>query len=635
MGVHSTVNRAYSVLTLKAVEDGDQRIIEGTASDISTDRMGDVVDPKGAVFKLPLPLLWQHDKSQPIGHVVSATVTKSGIKIRAEIARGVLPFIDNAWALIKAGLVRGLSIGFRPLEDGIEQIPGSFGLKFTSWEWLELSAVTIPAHQDATISTIKQFDTDRALSGTAAAVGVSPAGVPASSSRQARKGANTMQPISEQITSVKNELQQKSTQLEELMGRDGTEGGLNEDESADLDTLTSEVKGLTTKISRLSALEAAQAQNAKTVSFGTSQARVQGYSPAVTVTDHAKELPKGTLFTRYAMAKAAGKGSLSDTLAYAKRWDAQTPQVTAYIKAEAGTSVVQSPGWGGELVYANNLSSEFVDLLRPLTIIGRVEGFRNVPFNVRIPIQSGGSTVNWVGEAAAKPVTELAFTTATVPYHKIAGIVVLTEELIRLSSPSAEEAVRRDLTAQIAQFMDEQFIRIAVTAGANNPASITNGVTAPNASSTTLAALMADLNTAIGSIVSAGHSATGLVITTTSEVALRLSLMSNALGQTPPGFSVTPQGGTLLGYPVIVSDSVDADSLVIFKPSEIFLADDGRVTLDASNQATLDMDGGDTPDFNLWQKNCVAIRAERWITWLKRRTGAVAIIDTIAYVPGT
>jgi HK97 family phage major capsid protein/HK97 family phage prohead protease len=623
-------SRAYSLIQFKAVGDEDLRIIEGIASTPEPDRQGDVMESAGVKYALPVPFLWQHSKDKPIGHVVAVTVTSKGIKVRAQIAKGI-GFVDEAWQLLKAGLVRGLSIGWMPLvapkfKDGIAH--------YSRWELLELSAVTVPANQGATISLIKSLDTDRAaLSGTAAGVPLS-AGVPASSTRQARKGASTMN-ISEQITGSKNELQQKSNQLEELMGREGTEGGLSDDEQAELDTLTTEVKGLTTKITRMEALEAAQAQNAKSVSFASSTARVSGHTPKVTVTDHAAELPKGTLFTRYAMAKAAGKGSISDTLAYAKRWDAQTPQVTAYIKAEAGTVASGSPGWGSELVYANNLSSEFVELLRPQTIIGRVQGFRNVPFNVRIPVQSGGSTVNWVGEEAVKPVTELDFTTLTVPNHKIAGIIVMTDELIRLSSPSAEEAVRRDLTDQIAQFMDQQFIRIAVTAGANNPASITNGVSAPNASGTTLAALMADLNTAISSITAGGHSAQGLVIATTSEVALRLSLMSTSLGQTPAGFSVNPSGGTLLGYQVIVSDSVDADTMVFFKPSEIFLADDGRVTLDASNQATLDMSGGSSPDFNLWQRNCTAIRAERWITWVKRRTGAVAVIDTIAYVPGT
>ena len=59
-----------------------------------------------------------------------------------------------------------------------------------------------------------------------------------------------------------------------------------------------------------------------------------------------------------------------------------------------------------------------------------------MPFNVAIPVQTGGSTVNWVGEEAVKPVTELAFSLVELGYDKIAGIVVLTEELVRLSTPS-------------------------------------------------------------------------------------------------------------------------------------------------------------------------------------------------------
>jgi anti-sigma factor RsiW len=111
--------------------------------------------------------------------------------------------------------------------------------------------------------------------------------------------------------------------------------------------------------------------------------------------------------------------------------------------------------------------------------------------------------------------------------------------------------------------------------------------------------------------------------------------MVTSLGAQPAGLNMTPSGGTILGYPVIVSDSVDAATLVIFKPSEIFLADDGQVTIDASNQATLDLAGGASPVYSLWQRNAVGLRAERWINWQKRRATVVAIIDTIAYVPGT
>ena len=128
----------------------------------------DIVDPKGATFKLPLPLLWQHKHGEPIGHVTEATVTDKGIEVVATVAKGVTPEIDRAWKLIKAGLVRGFSIGFRGLE--VEEIPNSWGVRYKKWEWLELSAVTIPANSEATITNVKHFASDQpAASGKTAA----------------------------------------------------------------------------------------------------------------------------------------------------------------------------------------------------------------------------------------------------------------------------------------------------------------------------------------------------------------------------------------------------------------------------------------------------------------------------------
>lgn len=150
-----TTNRAYSLLEIKEMDD-DARVIMGIASTPTPDRMADVVLPEGAVFKLPIPLLWQHRSDQPIGNVTQAKVTKKGIEIVAEIAKGVSEEIDRAWSLIKSGLVRGLSIGFRGLDT--EQIPNSWGVIYQRWEWLELSAVTIPANAEASITSIKQFD---------------------------------------------------------------------------------------------------------------------------------------------------------------------------------------------------------------------------------------------------------------------------------------------------------------------------------------------------------------------------------------------------------------------------------------------------------------------------------------------
>lgn len=153
-------NRAYSLITIKAVSEED-RIIEGLASTPTPDRMGDVVNPMGAKFSLPLPFLWQHQHDQPIGHVIEANPSEKGISFRAQIAQTDEPgtlkdLLDFGWQSIKMKLVAAVSIGFRPLEYAFLD---NGGIRYDEWEWYELSAVTIPAQAEATINMIKSVDT--------------------------------------------------------------------------------------------------------------------------------------------------------------------------------------------------------------------------------------------------------------------------------------------------------------------------------------------------------------------------------------------------------------------------------------------------------------------------------------------
>lgn len=150
---------AYSLLEVKAVDDTEWRL-EGIATTPTPDRVDDVVEPKGAQFTLPVPFLWQHDKRQPVGNVVEAQVTDDGIKVVIQLVKpdeveseDLKKRLQEAWDSIKTGLVRGLSIGFRGLE--VADIQGTWGYKFIKWDWYELSAVTIPANQEATITGIK------------------------------------------------------------------------------------------------------------------------------------------------------------------------------------------------------------------------------------------------------------------------------------------------------------------------------------------------------------------------------------------------------------------------------------------------------------------------------------------------
>lgn len=155
------MTKAYSTLTVKSVsENDDERIITGIATTPNTDRSDDILEPTGAKFALPIPLLWQHNHNQPIGEVISAVITEKGIEITAKIAKitenGKLKDrIDEAWQSIKSGLVKCLSVGFKIKE--YNYLESSWGLHIKEWEWYELSVVTVPANADAVITSVKQI----------------------------------------------------------------------------------------------------------------------------------------------------------------------------------------------------------------------------------------------------------------------------------------------------------------------------------------------------------------------------------------------------------------------------------------------------------------------------------------------
>ena len=146
-------NKAYSTFEVKSFDE-EERIITGIASTPSPDRDGDEVMPMGAKFALPFPLLAQHDHSQPVGSVIEAKSSSEGIFITAQLAKDSgLDYVEKAWKQVKSGLLRGLSIGFRPTKSA----PGAKGMKFLEYDLFELSLVTIPANAQAGIATVKEY----------------------------------------------------------------------------------------------------------------------------------------------------------------------------------------------------------------------------------------------------------------------------------------------------------------------------------------------------------------------------------------------------------------------------------------------------------------------------------------------
>lgn len=157
--VHKRMDLTVTGIT-KFARSGKRRI-RGMASTNSVDRQGDVVVPDGGTWQLPVPLLWSHQHSVPVGWVHDIEVRGAGLWVECEFAEGVGD-ADRIWAMVDQGLVTSFSIGFRPIKS--EPIR-SGGLRYNEWELLEISVVVVPANASAKIER-----SARVLSGGAVAL---------------------------------------------------------------------------------------------------------------------------------------------------------------------------------------------------------------------------------------------------------------------------------------------------------------------------------------------------------------------------------------------------------------------------------------------------------------------------------
>lgn len=602
----------YTHLEVKGI-DVEQRVITGIASTPSVDRQGHSLDPMGAQFATSIPLLLHHDTKLPVG-TVTLRATPAGLAFRAEIPHVTEPGplkdrLDETFQAVKAGLLKAVSVGYRVLEGGAERLANGLRLKKT--EICEVSLTTMPVNPEAVILSVKAFAPEWFAA-------------PRGQEKPVMK-----QTTAEHIQNLENKRAALAARMTDIMrGAADEDRTLNETEAPEHDDLSLQVKSLDADLVRWRELEKLQATSATPVIVPRSQST--STTPVISVRPNVQP---GIAFVRAACAKLVCKGNERDAVAYAEsRWNDSTPEVALYLKAAIAPGTATDATWAGPLVN-QNIANEFIELLRPATILGKIPGLRTVPFNTKVPSQTAGGTYGWVGEAKPKPVTKLAFSSVSLGITKAAGIIVLTQELIKLSNPSAEDLVRRDMIAGIAQFLDAQFIDPAVAAVAGvNPASITNG--APTAAATTNP--LADIMGLINHFAAANIAVDGVTFILSAANALALSFQTFTDGSPKfPGIGIN--GGSYKGLNFVTSQAAGTN-VIALQPSLILYADDGGVTIDASQEASLQMDSAPaspadatTVYVSLWQTNTVGLRAERFVNWNKANANAVKYLTAASY----
>jgi len=117
----------------------------------SADRVGDVIVKGAFTGPATLPMLFAHDQGQVVGVWEQIAETETGLTVKGRLLIEDVERAREVRAMVKAGAVSGLSIGFVTKDAKRE----GKGRRITALELHEISIVAVPAHPGAQITSLK------------------------------------------------------------------------------------------------------------------------------------------------------------------------------------------------------------------------------------------------------------------------------------------------------------------------------------------------------------------------------------------------------------------------------------------------------------------------------------------------
>jgi hypothetical protein len=250
----------------------------------------------------------------------------------------------------------------------------------------------------------------------------------------------------------------------------------------------------------------------------------------------------------------------------------------------------------GPLVQYTDMERDFIELLRPTSIIGRMTQLHRIPFQSRLGRQLTGVSGSFVGEGLPKPVGKQTYDNVTLGFAKAAIIVVLSDEAVRFSLAERRHAGPRR-HGQGHQHLPRQALhgpellgRRERLAGLDHERCHPPPGERHHARGDRCGRDLGDEP----AFASTDVDPSTAVWVMPPAVALRLSMKRGS--QDVNAFpDITMKGGTWYGLPVIVSNAMIAAGspaelqIALVTQSEVLMADDGGVSLDMSMEASVQM----------------------------------------------
>lgn len=324
------------------------------------------------------------------------------------------------------------------------------------------------------------------------------------------------------------------------------------------------------------------------------------------------------------------EGNKSNVPAAALRFAERTgasPQVRQALKSAVSGATLDDPTWAGALA-DDSIVSTFVGSLRASSIMARLtaDGIVPAPAQCRLVAATTGFVFASSGEATGIPVSRMALADAPIPLRRAAGIAVLSQELVRATTPAAAQFVDSELRKALSAACDRTLLDIASNSAPGIASTATTNVTAVRDE------IRAALN--LVNVTASGQ----LFVVMNPEIANALAAMTDQNGASAFP-EMTPIGGALLGCPVLVTDQITNTEVLLLDASG-FVGSISAVTIEASREGTIQLDSAPTQNartstgtatVSLFQAGLVGLKATAYFALEKARSSAACVITGTAW----
>jgi HK97 family phage prohead protease len=660
--------------------------LEFVLSDATPDRYGDIIEVEGwqlADFKRNPVALFSHDPKFVVGKWSNLRVEHKELRGGLELApEGTSDRIDEIRRLVQAGILKAVSVGFKPLEhQPIDEKDPWGGTRYTKSELVETSLVAVPANPNA-LAVAKSLNISRATMDLVFAehgkrteeTRAREYHAEHGNQRHANGRSRAMTPLAQRIQELEGRIVATQDELnahwEKVDDTNVSDADLqrSNDLNARLATLTKQRENMVTSERILAGTSVSTSgggngqQRDLTVyqppnNNGAGEQRTAIEVPYL-IKSRGKEYDPLDYMIRAAVvayaAKSWGKPIEEARLMIGRHFkvyedDGTKGMCELVLRAASAPAMTSVVGWAAELV--QQTWTDFMPLLMPKAVFNRLSarglalsfgraGKINIPTRARTPTIAG----SFVGEGQPIPVRQGLFTTQALTPKKLAVITTWTREMDVYSTPAIEgllrDAVQEDTTVAI-----DSVLLDANPATVVRPAGLLNGVAALTATAGGgLDAAIGDISQLVSALITStlGNVRNPVWLLNPGDLhRLRMVIVSQS-GVFP--FRAEIDAGNLDGIAFIDSFTVPPRTLILIDAADFVTAGADAPRFEMSDQATLHEEDtapapiapgpsgpASAPVRSLFQTDSLALRMIMNLNWTMRRSGMVAWVQNVTW----